>query len=424
MAVISRLRDNQRMNALGRTTRGFKLAWLPGVCALLFGCNPATPEPGAIAAAVIQSPAPAHSAEPNLTLDNSGHPVLSWLVDDPADKVAALQFSQFDGSRWLQPVEISRGSNWFVNWADFPSVLALTKQHWAAHWLVKSGDHTYAYDVVVAQSFDGGNTWSESVRPHTDQTQSEHGFVSLYPHEAGVGVAWLDGRHTQNHSGGMTLRTAVIDAGGQLSREQEVDGLVCDCCQTAAAQTIGGTLLAYRDRTPSEIRDIYVSQLQGDTWKPGKPAVRDNWVIAGCPVNGPSISAAGSSVALAWFTMAGDRARVRLAWSQDAGNTFGNPMELDAGSPLGRVDIQLQTSTSAVASWLRQINSQEAQIVLQRVNADESRGPEQVVATTLASRVSGFPQLVLYQDQALVAWTAAEERRTRVRLATVSLDTL
>ena len=406
------------------THRIANTAWLASACLLLVACAPVAPEPAAFVAAMSQSPAPTPSAEPNLTLDPAGQPVLSWITEDSGSKTAALQFSRFDGGRWLPPVEISRGQDWFVNWADFPSLLPLTNRHWAAHWLVRSGAHTYAYDVVVAQSFDGGRTWAEPVKPHTDQTQTEHGFVSLFPHDDGVGVAWLDGRNTQHDSGGMTLRSAVLDPGGQLSHEQELDGLVCDCCQTAAAPLNGGTLLAYRNRTEAEIRDIYVSRLQGASWAPGQPAPRDNWKIGGCPVNGPSISTRADRVALVWFTMADDRPRVRMAWSQDAGHTFAPPVDVDASTPLGRVDVQLETPDSALVSWLRQVGAQEAHVLVKRINADGTGGPEQIVATTLASRISGFPQLVLYEDHALIAWTAAQDRRTRVMLATVALNTL
>lgn len=409
---------------LHTTLRADTAAWLSSACLLLLACAPVDPEPAAFAARVSHSPAPTPSAEPNLVLDSAGYPVLSWISEDSASKTAALQFSRFDGDRWLPPVEISRGQTWFVNWADFPSLLPLTDRHWAAHWLVKSSGKPYAYDVVVAQSFDGGQTWAEAIKPHTDQTQTEHGFVSLFPHGDGVGVAWLDGRNTQHHSGGMTLRTTVLGPEGQLIHEQELDGLVCDCCQTAAAPLEDGTLLAYRNRTETEIRDIYVSRLQGDTWTPGKPAARDNWNIGGCPVNGPSVSTRADRVALVWFTMADERPRVRMAWSQDAGHTFSPPLDVDASTPLGRVDVQLQTPDSAVVSWLRQVGAQEAHIVVKRINADGTGGPDRVVTNTLASRISGFPQLVLYKERALVAWTAAQDRRTRVMLATVALDTL
>ena len=51
---------------------------------------------------------------------------------------------------------------------------------------------------------------------------------------AGVGALWLDGRNMTAHGGGMTLRSAVIDAEGELHARPTSEGLVdprvCDCC--------------------------------------------------------------------------------------------------------------------------------------------------------------------------------------------------
>ena len=106
-------------------------------------------------------------------------------------------------------------------------------------------------------SNDGGRSWYDAGRPHDDGTLTEHGFVSLYPHNNRLGIIWLDGRAVATsgseggdhaHHGAMTLRSAFMDAQGRLSEEQQIDSRVCDCCQTAATVTASGPLIAYRDR--------------------------------------------------------------------------------------------------------------------------------------------------------------------------------
>jgi len=67
-----------------------------------------------------------------------------------------------------------------------------------------------------------------------------------------------------------------------------------------------GPIVAYRDRSDTEIRDIYVSRSVGSNWSQPVAVHRDNWQIAACPVNGPALSADGTAVALAWFTAKGD----------------------------------------------------------------------------------------------------------------------
>src|SRR5690606_40868449 len=66
--------------------------------------------------------------------------------------------------------------------------------------------------------------------------------------------------------------------------------LVCDCCQTSVALTSRGPLLFYRGRSPDEVRDVLVSRLEGNVWTAPRRVHADDWVVGGCPVNGPSRS--------------------------------------------------------------------------------------------------------------------------------------
>ena len=97
-----------------------------------------------------------------------------------------------------------------------------------------------------------------------------------------------------------TVRSAVYDTSGKQISEAPVDLRVCECCPTAAAVTADGPIIAYRDRSPKEIRDIYISRLVDGSWTEPVAVHNDNWHIAACPVNGPALSARGRSVAVAW----------------------------------------------------------------------------------------------------------------------------
>jgi hypothetical protein len=307
---------------------------------LLFGCNRSTPDssssqnPSSRAAeqALIirasESPTGGDSREPELNATQDGRIILSW-VEKIGQKRYALRTATRDGKDWSEARTVAQGENWFVNWADFPSVIALSDGSLAAHWLVKSGKGTYAYNVNIAKSKDGGKTWSKPIVPHRDNTPTEHGFVSLVPMPDGrLGAVWLDGRNMKdmkegdNHapaSASMTLRYAAIDADGNLSDEAQLDERVCECCQTSAALTSEGVMAVYRDRSQTEVRDIYSVRQSNGAWGSPRLVNADNWEINGCPVNGPSIAADGRRVAVAWFTEAGKQPRVKIAFSGDAG---------------------------------------------------------------------------------------------------------
>ncbi len=375
------------------------------------------------------SPAAIDSREPDLSATQDGRILLSW-IQKVGEKRFALKMAALDASGWSETRTIAQGENWFINWADFPSVVALPDGSLAAHWLVKSGSGTYAYDVNIARSKDGGETWGNPVIPHSDKTQTEHGFVSLIPLPDGrVGAIWLDGRNLKDvkdeaeHTAlaaNMTLRYAAIDAQGKLSDEVQLDERVCECCQTSAGMTSEGLIAVYRDRSPTEVRDISLVRNQNGSWTTPKPVHSDNWEINGCPVNGPSIAADGRRVAVAWFTAANDTARVKIAFSGDAGATFGAPFEVDAGNTVGRVDALLLPDGSALVCWLSG-TVEGGTIKVRRVQPDGTLDPASTIAETDISRSSGFPRMARLGDEVYFAWTEFG-KPSHVRMATANVS--
>jgi hypothetical protein len=392
----------------------------------LGACRAAGADEAALAGVVeIESPAAPGSGEPNLAAGPDGRVYLTW-VERREEGGHALRFAVLDGERWSEPGTIATGDDWFVNWADFPSLAVLPGGGLAAHWLQKSGPGTYAYDVRIARSGDGGRTWSAPVTPHRDGTQTEHGFVSMWP-EAGDSVAavWLDGRgftaDGHDPANEMMLMYTRIGPGGGPGAEHLLDDRICDCCQTSAVVTSRGPLVVYRDRSPEEIRDISVVRRVDGAWTPPAPVHRDGWEIAACPVNGPFASAEGERVAVAWFTAARDTARVNVAFSDDAGATFAPPVRVDGGAPVGRVAVQLLDDGSALVSWLERMDDDRAAVRVRRVSRDGALGAPQTVAESSGARSSGFPRMVRAGDRVVFAWTASGDP-SRVRVAAARVD--
>jgi hypothetical protein len=367
----------------------------------------------------LPSPAGPGSAEPNLAVGQNGRVYLTWL--EPRDSAFSLRISSFDGSAWSAPTTIRSGRDFFVNWADFPSVAVSLDGRLAVHWLQRTGQSTYAYGVRMAQSRDGGLTWSAPIRPHSDSSNTEHGFVALWPEQGGaIGAAWLDGRkfnkEGHNPSNEMTVMSATVDRSGRTSSEVLLDPRACDCCQTSAAMTSRGPIIAYRDRSADEIRDIVVVRRVNGKWTAPATVHPDNWKIAACPVNGPAVSARGNRVALAWFTAANDSARVKLAFSTDAGARFRAPIRIDEGAPAGRVDVELLADGGALVTWIERTGGDIAAVRLQRVHADGKTGAPLTIAASTAARASGFPRMAISGEHAIFAWTVPG-RPSAVRIA-------
>jgi hypothetical protein len=378
------------------------------------------------AAVALPSPAGPGSGQPQLTVSSRGV-LLSWI--ERAGDLATLKFAERTRQGWTTARSAASGRDWFVNWADVPSVLRLADGSIYAHWLQKSGADSYAYDVRLARSTDDGKTWTRSFTPHNDGTQTEHGFASLFQMPgAGLGLVWLDGRatksgHDQHDSGEMSVRGAVYDPRGAQVSEGPVDLRVCECCPTAAAVTAEGPIVAYRDRSESEIRDIYVSRLVDGKWSAPAPVHRDNWQIAACPVNGPALSANGRNVALAWFTAKGDQGHTYVAFSSDSGKTFGNPIQLDDVTALGRVDVALLDDSTAVATWI-EFAGGTAQFRMRRVTSAGQRSPAVTISGLSANRASGYPRMAIAGTELIFAWTDSGTPTTvktaRVDIARVS----
>lgn len=367
---------------------------------------------------------------PNLFVSAEGITYLTYL-HHPNDSFASLQYRKLDQGIWSEAQTIASGTDWFVNWADFPSLAAFDQKPslLAAHWLQKRAAGTYDYDVKVSIHAADSQEWGPAFVPHRDSIAAEHGFVSLLPLPNGRMLAtWLDGRftktgqsegeatHQHGHAGGgaMTLRAAEFDEQGQLFAEAEIDHRVCDCCQTDAALGPDGPVVVYRDRSEDEIRDIYLVRRLGGVWQLPQKIGNDSWQINGCPVNGPAIASKGNTIAVVWFTMAQDSPRVQVVFSEDGGRSFGEPIRLDDLEAIGRVDIVLADETHALISFLEDDGEQTWLKVLP-VDTEGKRGEAIVELPSDLSRRSGFPILEKTEEAYLLASTSVDRGQTKIK---------
>jgi hypothetical protein len=292
----------------------------------------------------------------------------------------------------------------------------------AANWFVETEARLEAYDANIAISRDGGRTWSKPVVPHRDRNQVQHGFVSMLPVPGGrLSAIWLDGRSTidKDDGGEMSLMYTTIGMDGTVGPETVLDGRACECCQVSVAPTPDGMVVAYRDRSQDEIRDISIVRLSSGRWSPPQPVAKDGWEIYGCPVNGPAISSSGTNLAVAWFTGVNDEPRLKAALSSDAGTTFGPPIRVDDGNPVGRVDIVALPSKEALVSWVER-TGQGPQVRVRVVKPDGTRGPTVGVSGTASVRTGGIPRMKRAGDEVLIAWTDAGSP-PKVRTAVLKL---
>jgi hypothetical protein len=370
----------------------------------------------------IENPAAKGGRYPYVT-QATGKILMSWLepTPDAAEEQMNLMWAAYDGANWSDPELIHSGQGYFVNWADFPSLAGLDETPIVAHWLQKLPGGTYAYHVNMAFRSESGG-WSQPITPHQDLSATEHGFVSMIPvDEERIFAIWLDGYKTRSaghdesmHQPGesvsdlstaMTLRSAMINRDGSQGRELEVDGSVCDCCQTSVAHSGNRIIAVYRNRTAGEIRDHYraIYDLESGEWSEPLALSREGWEIAGCPVNGPQVAAFGETVIATWFSAVNDQPRAYLAVSHDGGLNFEEAELLNENGSMGRVGIAFNRSGTALLTWLG--SDPDNAVIYGQMWKDSALGNPFVIGEINPTRASGFPRSAAVGNEFLVAWT-------------------
>ncbi len=342
--------------------------------------------------------------------------LMSWV--EPTENGHVLKFAVLKQGRWIRQGDAAKGERWFVNWADYPSVVPISDTFWLAHWLSRRpGGKTYDYDVSLALTNDAGKTWREIGHPHRDDAAAEHGFVTIFKEsDHAAGIIWLDGRDyikkgertlPPGRSGNFALRYTTIHADGGMSDEQIIDDNTCTCCWTSVAQTPAGAIAVWRGRTDSEVRDNRFALMRDAKWTAPSSLGGEGWQIDACPVNGPSVASQGNQVVASWFTAQGDKPRVRIAFSGDSGKSFGKLFSVDDIAPIGRIGLVWLDNQYAAVSWLGQADDihKKSHLYLQQVGKNGQIYAAQSIAQLSSGRDTGVPQMSTNGRELVFAWT-------------------
>ncbi len=417
------------------------LLWKPlGLALLLLGAGsvgctgPA--RPASLDVLSLDSPAPAGSVVPQASQTTFGA-VLSWLEPRP-DRGYAFRMVARHARAWSDARTIAESPDLIMFSADLPGLAELPGGALLAYWQhadQRTGD-PYATAIQLARSTDEGRSWIPSASPHRDAAAGQHGFISAFAAPGGVGLVWLDAerqRYVPSTSpdgkgatwlGAIGLRSTLLDSAGQVTRDQFIDPITCECCPTAAATTARGPVVVYRDRvtpdgvSPNEVRDdagsvrdIHLARLEGGRWTSPRRIHADDWVVNACPDNGPAVDASGDDLVVAWWTAPGGRRRVSAAFSADAGDRFTAPLPIDVDAPTGQVTVALlPDGHSAVVGW-----QAKGQTWARWASADGTVGP--AVALGAAPGRARLPRWIVEDGRVLAAWTADDHGARAVRVS-------
>ncbi len=355
----------------------------------------------------------------------SGDSVLVSWQSRVEDDQTRLYLAGINDTQWSEPELVTEGSEWFVNWADFPVIGTSRSGDVMMSFMTSSGPGTFEYDLnFITRS---GGAWNEAFVPHEDGTLTEHGFASMQPYgDDQLLTVWLDGRqmadsdddeasdepHDSHGNGDMMLMHGIVDPSDGIVSKGSLDHRVCECCPTASASTDDASIFFYRDRSDDETRNIAFVTYRYDQqeWSSPKPLNEDGWQVQGCPVNGPAADSYDNTVGAAWYTAPDDQPYVKVAFSEDHGESFSEPIVIHEENTLGRVDLKMIDSQTAIVSWIDQVEGQ-TQLMTRLVDSGGAMGPAQAVKVDnyLADRAAGFPRMTRLNDAIYLGWTRPGE---------------
>ena len=347
----------------------------------------------------IANPAPAGSLEAHWSTTQDGSPLLSW-IEPLKDGSYALRYAIRRGAQWSEPHTIVANRRFFRQPAESPSVVSFPGGALLAEWVEIPKESSEAEYVYVSASKDGIQ-WTTPVMANQDRSPVQHALVSMVASgDREASLIWLEA--LKGEDAPSVLKRTLVSSEGKVVKEESLDADVCTCCPTSSVRTARGMLVAYRDHTSQEIRDIAVIRFENGRWSPSKILNPDKWEINACPVNGASAAAKDNRVAIAWYTEADDKPRVQLVFSSDAGTTFTKPMAVSTGYALGHASTALNADGGAFVSWMEE-GDKTSRVLARFVSAAGAAGP--VIQIAQGSTQSlGYPRLLQAGNETWIAW--------------------
>ncbi|MEO5857816.1 MAG: sialidase family protein [Pyrinomonadaceae bacterium] len=342
--------------------------------AVLLGCSkpaesPKTGEPKLEASAnsesrIRVSRPDTEASEPVIAVGANGKLYVGY-VEKASDGKSDLYVRTVDQAKILgEPVLVNPEHGQVKTWYGDPPTMAVAPDGTIyVGWTAIYPDSKKGTLLFVSASHDGGATFAEPVKVHSDTAPASHGMHSLAVAPDGrIIAAWLDERYLNaatSHAGIDTHHTALLnatptpttssneeaepdaelyfsvssDGGKTFAADHRIDTHVCPCCKASIAiGNDGSVYVGYRRVYEGSLRHITIAASKD--WQTFAQPVQvsdDRWKIEACPVSGPALRFDNGRLAVAWYF--GGEARdhgmyLANASSVDA-RTFDVPQKID-----------------------------------------------------------------------------------------------
>lgn len=376
---------------------------------------------------------------------------LSWAARTPdsvTDVYAAI--SRDGGRSFRAPVRVNRVAGEASVSGEQPPRIALVARASedpavVVMWTAKGAAGTR---LLSARSNDGGESFGAAAPVPGSEAGGNRGWEALaVTPESDLVAIWLDhrnvparpagaaanGAHQHGAAGGLPAADGVERAqlsqiffanlGAPASVRAIATG-VCYCCKTSlAAGTSGRIAATWRHVYPGNVRDIALalSSDGGRTFASPVRVSQDDWVLDGCPENGPAVAIDRThAIHVVWPTLvpgpAGGEPTMELfyAMSRD-GRRFTKRLEMPTDGVPRHPQIAVEANGTIAVAWDEQLRGSRRVVV-----ARGAIGPGDAVRFTresVSEEAGAYPAIASLADAAVVAWTAGAAGETVLRVA-------
>jgi hypothetical protein len=333
-----------------------------------------------------------------------------WLAWMAGGQISVA--SSKDGGHTLSaPTEVTQG-DLNLDWGpDARPKIAVDRKGDIAVAFSIFKDKAFNGQVLYSRSTDGGQTFA-APKPITDNMESQRFEAIAFDAEGALFAAWLDKRNRvpaqqagRKYDGAALFFATSKDGGATYSQAKLAVESTCECCRLGLAfDGAGRPVVVFRNIFEGSIRDHAIVTFT-DLNTPGEVhrVSHDEWQIAACPHQGPSLTIAPSGTYhVAWYTNGKVRKGLFYAQSRDGGKTFSAPMPIGqaAKGPSRPYVISGPQGTDMV--W-KEFDGEKTSVNLM-TSADDGKTWSQPRTIATTSDSSDHPLLVSDGRQYYLSW--------------------
>lgn len=245
---------------------------------------------------------------PNLARGKNDQLLLSWIRElNDSTAVFCYATSTDGGLSFGRPVVIPGSSNIKPHSENLPKVIIKPSGEILAVWgaAATNPKNKYAGNIYYAQSFDGGQTWSDVRSLVSDTAGYDQRYFDLALMKNGeAGIIWLDNRKAAGGEGS-AMYFAMTKGKNGFEGHRRIAEPCCQCCRTDLFVDRQDNIhVLYRGIIQDSIRDMVhlVSTNNGQTFSTPRRISQDNWVLNACPHTGPAMTENKEGLHFAWYT--------------------------------------------------------------------------------------------------------------------------